>query len=178
MKKVNLVSLGADARQYSLDDGAYAHLYDYLERARVRLHADPDRDEVLRDLEQSISEKFANLLREGERVLTRADVEAALAQVGPVDAGSADPPPSGPSLPPRRRRLYRLREGQRIAGVCAGLAAYSDIRVDWIRTLFLALAAVTGGLFIVIYFVAAFILPVAQEPEEYAAAYGSRFRVR
>jgi phage shock protein C len=177
MNKVNLISLSGDSQQYSLDEGAYELLCQYLERSRVRLREDPDKDEVIRDLERSIGEKFANLLRAGQRLLTSADVEAAIAQVGTVETGTAEPAFASPISPPRRR-LYRLREGQKIAGVCTGLAAYAYIDVALVRTIFALLAVFTGGFFVLIYVAAMFILPIAQMPEEYAAAHGARFKVR
>jgi phage shock protein PspC (stress-responsive transcriptional regulator) len=176
MNKVNLISLGGDPRQYAIDDGAYELLCQYLARARARLHDDPDRDEVLRDVERSIGEKFANLLRGDERVLTRANVELALAQVGTVETDALEPPASGATTSPPRRRLYRLHVGQQIAGVCTGLAAYADIRVDWVRTIFLLLTALTGGLFALVYLALVFVLPIAQAPEEYAVAHGARIK--
>jgi phage shock protein PspC (stress-responsive transcriptional regulator) len=52
-----------------------------------------------------------------------------------------------------------------LAGVCNGLAAYSDLRVDWVRTLFVFATLLTGGLFVVVYIAMAFILPVAPTRE-------------
>ncbi len=66
---------------------------------------------------------------------------------------------------PRRRRLYRIRQGQQIAGVCTGVAAYSDIRIDWVRAVFVLLTLGTAGLFALVYLVMAFVLPVAATPE-------------
>ena len=67
-----------------------------------------------------------------------------LEAIGTVDTGRADEPEdSAPQ--PRRRRLMRIREGQQLAGVCNGLAAYSEIRVDWVRTIFVLATLVTAG---------------------------------
>jgi phage shock protein PspC (stress-responsive transcriptional regulator) len=73
---------------------------------------------------------------------------------------------------PRTRRLYRLKEGQHVAGVCAGLAAFSDIDVAMIRFLFLVALACTGGVLIVAYVVLAFALPLARTEAEIAEAHG------
>jgi phage shock protein C len=62
---------------------------------------------------------------------------------------------------PRPRRLHRIREGQKLFGVCTGLAAYAEIDVDWVRTLFIFATIVTAGLFLLVYVALAFILPVA-----------------
>jgi phage shock protein PspC (stress-responsive transcriptional regulator) len=57
--------------------------------------------------------------------------------------------------------LRRIKEGQWLAGVCTGLADYSDIRVDWVRTLFIFATLLTAGGFALVYVAMAFILPVS-----------------
>ncbi len=44
--------------------------------------------------------------------------------------------------------------------MCTGLADYSEIDVDWVRTIFVLGALVTAGLLIVVYIAMAFILPI------------------
>jgi phage shock protein C len=66
---------------------------------------------------------------------------------------------------PRPRRLHRIREGQNIAGVCTGLAAYTELDVDWVRSLFVLATLFTAGVFSVVYIALAFILPVAETRE-------------
>ena len=66
----------------------------------------------------------------------------------------------------RPRRLKRVREGQQIAGVCTGLAAYSEIDVDWVRTVFVLGTLVTAGVLGIVYIAMAFILPVAATPAD------------
>ena len=80
-----------------------------------------------------------------------------------MQPGTDDKAPAaghGQGRTPRHRRLYRIRDGQSIAGVCNGLSTYSDIRVDWVRSIFVLLALVTGGLFVLVYVAMMFILPV------------------
>lgn len=87
-------------------------------------------------------------------------MDGVLDEIGAVDTGP-DPAPNDAPARPRGRRLQRIREGQQLAGVCNGLAAYSEIRVDWVRTLFLVATVLTAGLFALVYIALAFILPVA-----------------
>lgn len=61
------------------------------------------------------------------------------------------------------RKLYRLPEQGKIAGVAAGFADYFDMDVTMMRLLFVAAALLTGGGIILIYIVLVFILPVAGE---------------
>ena len=60
------------------------------------------------------------------------------------------------------KRLYRIEEGKKIAGVCGGLAEYFNIDPTLIR-LGWAIAALCGGTGLVAYIVAALIMPVKSE---------------
>jgi len=94
----------------------------YLETAAARLQGNPDRDEILSDIERAIAEKFRALLGSHKTVVVAKEVAAVLAEMGPIEAGSdeaADPGASGATP----RRLYRIHEGAMIAGVCNGIAA-------------------------------------------------------
>jgi phage shock protein PspC (stress-responsive transcriptional regulator) len=73
---------------------------------------------------------------------------------------------------PRARRLYRLTEGSHVAGVCAGLAAFSEVDVGLIRFLFLISTMFSGGVLILGYAVLAFVMPMARTDAEVAAAHG------
>ncbi len=58
-----------------------------------------------------------------------------------------------------RRRLYRCRHDQRLAGVASGLAEYLDVDPSLVRVLWV-LSVFVGGLGILAYIVMAFIVPV------------------
>jgi phage shock protein PspC (stress-responsive transcriptional regulator) len=73
------------------------------------------------------------------------------------------------------RRLYQIKDGAVISGVCKGLAAYLNIDVAVIRVLFVVLALVTGGVWILVYIVMMFVIPFAQTSEQHAAAHGWPF---
>ena len=60
------------------------------------------------------------------------------------------------------KKLYRIEEGKKIAGVCGGLAEYFNIDPTLIR-LGWALAALCGGTGLVAYIVAAIIMPEKSE---------------
>ncbi len=159
MRKVINIDLVGSANPYRLHEDAYDALNRYLDHARSRLADDPDQAEVMSDLERSIGAKLADRLGSDDRIVTVEDVTVVLGEVGSVGADDGQPTAAVADRP-RRRRLYRIREGQQIAGVCTGLAAYSDIDVNWIRTVFYALGLVTAGLFFLVYMVVAFLLPV------------------
>jgi phage shock protein C len=56
------------------------------------------------------------------------------------------------------KRLYRIRDGRMVAGVCAGLAAYFAVDPTLVRLAF-ALLTVFGGLGVLLYLCAWLIIP-------------------
>jgi phage shock protein C len=165
MDKTIVIGLSGHAERYRLHEDAYDRLARYLDRAASRLHDGPDRAEVLGDLERSVGDKLAALLGSDDRLVTAADIDGVLEEIGAVDTGH-DPVADESSMQPRARRLHRIREGQQLAGVCNGLAAYAELRVDWVRTLFVLATVATAGIFGLVYVALAFILPVTATRED------------
>jgi phage shock protein C len=64
-----------------------------------------------------------------------------------------------------KKTLRRLPKQGQIAGVCAGLADYLELDVTLMRVLFVILAFVTGGTFIILYIILAIILPVGDNTD-------------
>ena len=56
------------------------------------------------------------------------------------------------------KRLYRIRDGRIVAGVCAGLAAYFGVDATLVRLAF-ALLTVFGGLGVLLYLGAWVVIP-------------------
>lgn len=75
--------------------------------------------------------------------------------------GTPQPPP-GPEM---SRRLYRSRKDRVLAGVCGGLAHYFNLDPVLIRIAFVALA-LAGGAGILIYILAAIVIPEASAGED------------
>jgi phage shock protein PspC (stress-responsive transcriptional regulator) len=177
MQKV--ITINLNGRAYQLDESAYESLRAYLAMADHQLKDNPDRVEILADFEQAIAEKCGRFLGPSKTVVTQAEMDQILKEMGPVEgaepaAAGASPdtgPGAEPSAAPRpSRRLYRIREGQMISGVCNGIAAYFNVDPTFVRILFL-IAAWTG-VGILAYFALYFIVPYADTAEERAAAHG------
>ena len=179
MQKVITINLNGNA--FQLDEDAYEALRAYLAEASARLGGNPDASEIVRDLEQSIAEKCQRHLGPGKSVVTTAEVEQMLREIGPVDSSagaSHAPPPSSATTQPKR--LYQIREGAVVSGVANGLAAYFNIdptivRVVWVMAAVLELTRtdrppmLTIGLYVLLMF----IVPYAKTSEERAAAQGA-----
>ncbi len=189
MKKVVTVNLNGNA--YQLDEDGYGLLRDYLESARARLAGNPDLGEIMADLEQAIADKVHRFLSAGKTVVSADEIGRVVEEMGPVDSpteadaarddGEARTEPPGPPHPSARpRKLHRLTGGDEkmVAGVCAGIAAYSGVDVSIVRIVFIALMFATGGGLLLGYLLLALIVPEARTPEEQAAAYGVPFDAR
>ncbi|MBI1250971.1 MAG: PspC domain-containing protein [Alphaproteobacteria bacterium] len=176
-----VIAVNLNGHSYTLDESAYARLKAYLDQAEHALRDNPDRAEIIRDLEQAIADKCNARLGSHKSVISDADVATALEEMGPVDG--AEPAPDGARHESARdggptKRLYRVREGAVISGVCSGLGAYFDIDANIIRILFVVATFVTGGGAILVYIAMMFIVPSANTREEWAQAHGLAFNAQ
>ncbi|HBI63539.1 MAG TPA: PspC domain-containing protein [Clostridiales bacterium] len=58
------------------------------------------------------------------------------------------------------KQLYRIEEGKMLCGVCGGIAEYLDMDVTIVRLITAALTACSVGTGILLYAVAAIVMPV------------------
>src|SRR3954471_3372169 len=105
MQKVITINLNGNA--YQLDEPGYEALRNYLAHAEARLAGNPDRTEIMNDLERAVAERCLRILGRGKTVVSTVEVEQILREVGPVDGangsqwsgavgdgrGTANPPP-------------------------------------------------------------------------------------
>jgi phage shock protein PspC (stress-responsive transcriptional regulator) len=174
-----VVTINLNGNPYQLDESAYDALRTYLDRAVAALADNPDRAEVIRDLEQAIADKCASYLSAHKSVVTAAEMARVLEEMGPVEGeqAAAEGAQQARGEAPRKR-LYRIRDDAKIAGVCAGIGAYFDLDANIIRLLFIVAALFTSGFFILIYIAMMFLIPSAHTSEEWAAAHGVPFNAQ
>ncbi len=176
MNKVITINLNGKA--YQLEEDGFAKLKAYLAEAASRLENDPDKDEIIADLERAVAEKLDRLLDPNKTVVTDKEVDEVIKEMGPVEGesketngGNEDAKKSSTET----KRLYKIREGKMIAGVCNGLAAYFNIDVVLVRLIFVGLFFLTHGAWMVVYIVMAIVMPRANTSAEVAAARGEPF---
>jgi len=185
MQKVIAINLNGNA--YHVEEAGYDALMAYLDTAQRQLRDNPDRDEILGDLEQAIGEKCRRFLSAHKTVVSAAEVNQIIKEMGPVDgaadttgapgagAAAAEPRPSAGGAP---RRLYRIPDGAMLTGICNGVAAFFNVDPTIVRVIFVVLLFATGGGFAIVYIVLSFVLPEANTSEERAAAYGLPFNAK
>lgn len=186
MNKVVTINLHGTA--FQLEEAGFEALRAYLDGAAGRLEGNPDKDEIIADIEQAIADKCRAVLGVYKNVVVTQEINQIIEEMGPVQDAAAEgeerPPgaaaagPAGPGAaaaesgaPPRGRRLYKIHDGAMIAGVCNGLALYVGIDPTIVRLLFVLLTFF-WGFAILVYLVLMFILPSPETAAEKAAAYG------
>ena len=141
------------------DEAAFARLEGYLAEARRTLEGNPDQTEILADLEQAVADQCTKRLPPDRSVVTLAELEPALEEIGtvqePAATVGASPPPAGP------RPLQQVSEGAWISGVCQGLARYLGVDVTLLRLIAVVLLLVSGGGMIFVYLLLMLLLPYA-----------------
>jgi phage shock protein PspC (stress-responsive transcriptional regulator) len=192
MNKVITINLGGTA--YQLEEVGFDALREYLDDAADRLRGNPDRDEIVADIELAIGEKFRSRLSNYKNVVTAPEVEAVLAEMGPVQGDSDFAAGEGPDSASHAsahsgaatdtatstgtrttpKRLYCIRDGAMLCGVCNGIAAYFNIDPTVVRLAF-ALLTLFWGTGVVVYLILAVVVPDASTAEEKAAAHGAPF---
>jgi phage shock protein PspC (stress-responsive transcriptional regulator) len=188
MNTVIIINLNGNA--FHLEEPGFQSLRAYLERAQAQLRDNPDKAEIMADLEQAIADKCAHFLRPHKNVLSAAEIDEVLKEMGPVQSENGADAGVGAGTPPNAeskssgtsasapKRLYQIREGAMLSGVCTGLAAYLNIDVTIVRIGFVLLALLTSGVWILVYLIMMLVVPFANTGEEHAAAAGAPFNAQ
>jgi phage shock protein PspC (stress-responsive transcriptional regulator) len=186
MRKVITGNLGGNA--YQFEEEAFAAVQAYLQKAAASFATNPDRAEILADLERAIADKCDTFLGRHKTVVSEEEARQVLREMGPVDSGASQPEDmAGPTaqvesthlvyVAPRRRRLFRLPNEGMIGGVCAGVAAYLGVDVVWVRLAYVLLAFCTG-VWLLVWFVQLCITPKAMTPQDISDAHGDPLTAR
>ncbi|MEO5927455.1 MAG: PspC domain-containing protein [Patescibacteria group bacterium] len=183
MQKITSIHLNGKA--YQLEESGFEALRAYLATAETKLAENPDKTEIMSDLEQAIGEKCRAFLNPNKDVVTSAEVEQVIREMGPVD-GPAEEKKTGESASSTKeqegtrsaKRFYLILENSLIGGVCTGLAAYFNLDLTLVRVSFVVLTIVTGGAMIPLYIALMFLVPYANTSEERAAAHGESFNAQ
>jgi phage shock protein PspC (stress-responsive transcriptional regulator) len=145
-----IVTLNLCDTEFQLEDDASAKLRRYI-AAFEAAFTDSRRAAQREELDRMLKERLASRLKRNKTTLVEADIEAVLIEL----------PAVGTPMP-AKRRLFRIRQGRDIAGVCLGVAAYSQLDVGLVRSIFVLAAGVS----IIFYLIAMFVVPVVETVEQ------------
>jgi len=177
MNKV--ITINLNGRAYQLEEAGYEALRNYLDQAAAKLRENPDKDEIMADFESAIAEKCDARLGARKNVVSAAEIEEIIKGMGPVEAGSHEEKNEGAATPGGAssgapKKLYRIRQGEWVAGVSNGLAAYFGVDVTVVRVGFVLLTLITHFFWVAAYLILWIVMPVARTDEELASARGTK----
>ena len=165
MKRISItVSLNRSTLQF--DEPSFVRLENYLADAVRALAQNPDRHEILADLEQAIADRCLQRLSADQTVVSLTTLEAVLAEVGEVRDTVSETSSSQYEYIPRdtpasTKRLEQLNEGAILSGICAGIARYLDFDVIWVRIVMVILTVLSGFTAVLIYALLMLLIPIA-----------------
>ena len=177
MKKTITINLNNIV--FTIDDDAYEMLQTYLSDIAAHLASDPEKDDIINDIEGRIAELFSEWLNKMKNVINLSDVQQIKDILGNpsqfIDAdGTADEAPKDDTSSEQSKkkgkrpfRFYRAPESAILGGVCGGLAAYlrmdvTVVRIIWVLAI-LVFSMLGGGWFLVpIYILLWIIAPQAR----------------
>jgi phage shock protein PspC (stress-responsive transcriptional regulator) len=158
MQRVLTVSLNRSAVQ--IEEDAHARLLAYLADASRKLEGNPDRGEILLDLEQAVADQCKRRKQPGQAVITLAELEPALDEMGTVET----PDPVARTTPTDTSAgaaLQQISQGALISGVFKGLAHSANLDITLIRVIALILLFATGGAMLILYLILMLLIPFA-----------------
>jgi phage shock protein PspC (stress-responsive transcriptional regulator) len=143
------------------EEAAYTRLQKYVEESASLLDGDPDPQEILSDLEQAVADQCTSRLPPERRVVTLAELEPALAEIGTVQVPGASAAVHDRAATSGSRPLQQFSEGAVISGVCLGLARYFGLNVTALRVFAVLLLLLSGGGVILVYLAMMLLMPYA-----------------
>lgn len=161
MNKVITINLNGNA--FQLEEDGYSKLQEYLRVAGEHLSIDPDKGEIMSDIEQAIADKCRKYITINKNIVTDKEIEDIIKEMGPVESSGgnnerADFKKEGSE---GQRKLFRNLDDALIGGVCSGLAAYLGINVLIVRLVFI-IVSLLGGYGILFYAILWLLVPEAK----------------
>lgn len=163
------INVNISGFSFTLDEDAYAHLKDYLDRLRIHFSREEGSEEIMADIESRLAELLIGLL--GKRqVVSSGDVRAVITQLGmPEDFelphDESQRPESAVEEETGSRRFYRDPDHAVLGGVCSGISAYFNVDPIWLRLAFVVGLFVFGS-GLLLYLILWIIMPEARTPAE------------
>jgi phage shock protein PspC (stress-responsive transcriptional regulator) len=172
MKKTLTVNL--NGRVFHIDEDAYYLLDKYLNNLRIHFRREEGRDEILADFEARIEELLSERVRLGYNVITIADVESVIAQVGrPSDFDENEDDSAEEKSAAReepltggKKKFYRNPDDKMIGGLCSGIAAFLGWNVVAVRIVAAILVPATTLWIVPVYLLLWLIVPEAVTAEQ------------
>lgn len=186
MKKTLTINLGG--RVFHIDEDAYQLLDKYLSNLKYHFRKEEGAEEIVKDIEQRISELFMEKVDADAQVITIEYVEKVISRIGnPEDISDSDEGNEKTSssnvggtnykYTEAPHRLYRDPDNKILGGVASGIAAYFDWDPTAVRLVFILLAFFGFGTSVLVYIIGWLIIPEARTASERLAMKGEQITV-
>lgn len=194
MKKTLTANLSGTV--YHIDEDAYKLLDSYLMNLRQHFNSEAGGEEIVRDIEQRISELFDERLHGGSQmVVTIDDAEEVISRMGQpeeFDGGGSttsntedesktededkneDAPEEEPVQSSRRsrKRLFRNPDDKVLGGVASGMAAYFNWDPTFVRLGIVLLTIFSQLSILPVYLILWLVVPLARTAADKLAMHG------
>jgi len=159
------INITINGQVFYIEENGYEKLSEYLDS--VKEHFSSMDEEIVKDIESRIAEKFASKISSKKEVITAKDVQSVIKSMGSVsdmdDFEEVEQPKKKEKK--NKKRLMRDSDNAVIAGVSSGIAAYFDIDPILIRLVF-AFSLLLGGTGIVAYIIMWLVMPEAKNASD------------
>ncbi len=162
MKKT--VTANISGKVFNIEDDAYAVMSKYLESVSLYFKTYDDKDEILVDFEQRISENLLSILSNSNEVVTNSHVSKIIEIMGKPQDFDIDSSEDFDQA--TKYKLKRNNNDRIIAGVASGLAEYFKIDPLIARILLVSLVF-AGGFGIFFYLVCWIAMPKSSMNESF-----------
>lgn len=158
---------------FHIDENAYDKLQRYISAIKRSFTDSQGRDEIIQDIEARIAELFTERIKNERQVIGLKEVDEVIEIMGQpedyrIDEELFEDETSSTTYAKEinHKKLFRDTDKSIIGGVAAGLEHYSGVDTIWWRILFIFLAFITGGGFIIVYIICWIFIPEALTTSE------------
>lgn len=170
------ISINISGFVFNIEEQAYEHLKQYLDKIRNNFSNEDERDEIMADIELRIAELFQETIAPNKEVIVEEDIVQIQDILGlPEDFASDDDEnyttegveksSSDSNQTGKSKRLYRDTDNSSIAGICSGLGYYFDVDRVVFRILFVLLFILFGS-GVLLYVILWLVVPEAKTTSE------------
>ena len=126
---------------FHIDEDAYDKLNAYLDTLKRHFTKTQGKEEIISDIEGRIAELLQERISDAKQVVTIDDVSEVISLMGEpwefeTEAEEEKEASASPEDIKGPKRLYRDPDRKVIGGVAAGVAAYLNVDVLWVRLAF------------------------------------------
>ncbi|MFT5822146.1 MAG: phage shock protein PspC (stress-responsive transcriptional regulator) [Crocinitomix sp.] len=166
------ISINISGFVFNIEEQAYEHLKQYLDKIRNNFNNEDERDEIMADIELRIAELFQEKIAPNKEVVVEEDIVQIQDILGlPEDFASDDEEnyqnekteksSHDQNQTVKSKRLFRDTDNGTFAGICSGLGYYFDVDRVVFRIIFVLLF-ILFGTGVLLYIILWLVVPEAK----------------